>query len=104
MPRSTSAVSSPVTPSTPGAAAHTLAIRALTSSGRQPSMCRVTSTRSTVRGPSASGVTLRLPRPVTSTVCACPGSICRMACASSRLSASRMLSSMVIVCGQLSVT
>ena len=104
MPRSTSAVSMPVTPSTPGAAAQTLRSLSETSCGRQPSMWRVTSTRSTVRGPSASGVTVRLPSPATSTVRHASGSIPAIARPSASLSARRVPSSMLMRCGQLSVT
>ena len=101
MPRRISAVSIPVTPSTPGAAAHTLLIG--TSRGRQSPMCRVTSTRSAVLGPSESGVTLRLPSPTTSAVFMSGGSMPQSVCASSAASARRVSSETVIACSQASV-
>ena len=66
-PRHSSAVSMPVSPSTPGAMA--LTPRSLPRSSRAMAWrrWRVTSMRSTTRVPSASAVTLRLPRPTTST-------------------------------------
>ena len=67
-------------------------------------MCRVTSTRSTVRGPSASGVTLRLPSPVTSMVRAPFGSMALIVSPSASLSALRVPSSTLMRCEQPSVT
>ena len=92
----------PVTPSTPGAAAQTLFISA--PHGRLSPMCRVTSTRSAVRGPRESGVTLRLPSPTTSAVFMPSGSMPRRVFASSATSARRVSSETVSACSQASVT
>ena len=66
-------------------------------------MCRFTSTRSAVLGPSESGVTLRLPSPTTSAVFMSGGSMPRSVCASSAASARRVSSETVIACSQASV-
>ena len=67
-PNTISIVSTPVTPNTPGAIAHTLGISKSNASGICSLICLVTKTRSATRGPRESGVTPRLPRPTTSTV------------------------------------
>ena len=67
-PNTISIVSTPVTPNTPGAIAHTLGISKSNASGMCSLICLVTKTRSATRGPRESGVTPRLPRPTTSTV------------------------------------
>ena len=68
MPRITSSDSIPVTPSTPGAMAETLATSSPAISGRFCLICRVTNIFSHTFGPRESGVILRFPSPTTSAV------------------------------------
>ena len=104
MPFRISTVSMPVTPRTPGAAALTLAMLCVMSSGRHSAMCRVTKMRSAVRGPSESGVTFRLPKPTTRMLFRALGNMLLSVIANSCANACRVLRAMLIVCGQVRVT